>query len=304
MRMPHVIFGYVLMKTFAGFLLGASGLFGQSVRGAVDVHVHCDPDVIPRSVDGLEAARLAKEHGMRALVLKNHYVPTAGLAYLAQKLTPGVEVFGGIALNRPVGGVNPAAVENMVRMKGGRGRVVWMPTFDSENAVRQSKEPRPFVSVSRGGRLLPEVLEILDLIAEHDLVLATGHSSPEECLMLIREARKRGVQRIMVTHAMMAPIQMGVVQMQEAAKLGAFVEFADNGMASRGDVSGLEDYAQAIRAIGPEHCILSSDLGQAANPVPPAGLQTFLEAMAKQGLSEAEIDRMVKQNPATLLGLD
>ncbi len=294
----------MLIELCAVFLLAAARLYGQSVRGAIDVHVHCDPDVVPRSVDALEAARLAKEHGLRALVLKNHYVPTAGLAYLAHKLTPEVDVFGGIVLNRAVGGINPAAVENMVRMKGHRGRVVWMPTFDSEHAVRQSGESRPFVSVSRGGRLLPEVLEVLELIARHDLVLATGHCSPQECLMLVREAAGRGVRRIIVTHAMMPPVHMNLEQMREAARLGAFIEFADNGRAARRDEAGLRNYAESIRALGPEHSILSSDLGQAANPLPPVGFQMFLEALAGQGLTGAEIDRMAKQNPAALLGLE
>lgn len=107
-----------------------------------------------------------------------------------QTVVPGIEVFGGIALNRSVGGINPAAVEHMVSVAGGRGRVVWRPTFDSENGVRRAGENRPFVSVARNGELLPEVREVIALIATHDLVLATGHSSPAEALLLLREGRR------------------------------------------------------------------------------------------------------------------
>ena len=115
------------------------------------------------------------------------------MAYLVRKEVPGIEIFGGIDLNRTVGGINPAAVERMTMMKGGWGRVVWMPTFDAENQVRFSKEKRPFVSVSRNGQLLPEVKTVLGLIAKHKLTLATGHSAPQEGLLLLRAAKDLGV---------------------------------------------------------------------------------------------------------------
>src|SRR5262249_34973524 len=159
---------------------------------------HSDPDSVPRSIDALDAAKLARDRGMRGIVLKNHYEPTASLAFLARKVAPGLEVFGGIALNRSVGGVNPAAVGRMSMVKGGYGRVVWMPTFDAENRPRFSKDGRPFVSVSRNGQLLPEVKEVIQMIAAKNLVLATGHSTPAEGLMMVQEAKRVGVQHIVV----------------------------------------------------------------------------------------------------------
>src|SRR5215471_13475932 len=161
----------------ASLFLLAAALSAQTLNGVVDIHVHSDPDSVPRSIDAIDAARLCKSRGMRALLLKNHYEPTASLAYLVRKEVPGIELFGGVALNRTVGGVNPAAVERMTMVKGGWGRVVWMPTFDAENQVRYSKESRPFVSVSKNGALPPEVREVLALIARNHLTLATGHSS-------------------------------------------------------------------------------------------------------------------------------
>ena len=121
------------------------------VTGTIDIHVHSDPDSRPRSLDALEVARRAKAQGMRGIVLKNHYDPTGGLAYIVRKEVPGLEVFGGIALNLTVGGINAAAVEHIAEVSGGWGRIVWMPTFDSENQVRYSKENRPFVRVTRNG---------------------------------------------------------------------------------------------------------------------------------------------------------
>ena len=170
----------------------------------IDIHTHSDPDSIPRSIDAIDLAKMAKARGMRGLVLKNHYESTAALAYVVRKEVPGIELFGGIDLNRSVGGINPAAIERMVLMKGGWGKVVWMPTFDNENQVKYSKENRPFVSVSKDGHLLPEVLEVIDLVAKHQLTLETGHSSATDGLLIVHEARKRGVNHIVVTHAMAA----------------------------------------------------------------------------------------------------
>ena len=268
------------------------------VSGAIDIHVHTLPDDRPRALDGIEAARQARDRGMRAIVLKNHYESTAGLTYVVRKLVPNLEVFGGIDLNLTVGGINPAAVEHMTRVTGGFGRIVWMPTFDAENHVRFSKEKRPFVSVSRNGELRPEVRQVIALIAKHNLVLATGHSSSEEVLMLLREARRQGVHGVVVTHAMNAPVSMSVPQMQEAIKLGAFIEFVGSSPAS---ADARTRYA--IRKIGPAFCILSSDLGQMGNPLPVDGFGAFLLALREWGFTQQEIDRMSKENPAKVLGL-
>src|SRR5437764_3813455 len=251
-----------LSMLLAAPALLAAALHAQ-LNGVIDIHVHADPDSVPRSIDAVDLARLAKQSGMRGLVLKNHYEPTASLAYVVRKIVPGLEVFGGIDLNRSVGGVNPAAIERMVLVKGGWGRVVWMPTFDAENQVRYSKEKRPFVPVSKNGQLLPEVKQVIALVAKHHLTLETGHSSAAECLLLIREARSQGVPHIVVTHGMLAPVQMNLEQMREAAQLGAYIEFVYNALIGPNKAFEMRDYAKAIREIGPKSCILSSDLGQA-----------------------------------------
>jgi len=275
----------------------------QLLRGAIDVHVHSDPDNVPRSVDGIEAAKQARAKGMRAIVLKNHYDPTAGLAYLARKEAPGLEVFGGIDLNLTVGGMNAAAVEHLTQVAGGWGRLVWMSTFDAENQVRYSKETRPFVSVSRNGALLPETRAVIATIAKHRLVLATGHVSAAEALLLLREGRQQGVAHMIVTHAMNPPVLMDVAQMQEAARLGAFVEFVGGSLTTADAPARMDRFADAIRRIGAQFCIASSDLGQKGNALPADGFAAFLLALRARGLSAADVDRLAKQNPAALLDL-
>jgi hypothetical protein len=238
---------------------------------------------------------------MRGIVLKNHYDSTAGLAYIVRKEVPGLEVFGGIDLNLTVGGINPAAVEHMTQVSGGWGRMVWLPTFDAENQVRYSKESRRSVSVSRNGALLPEVKEVISIIAKHQLVLATGHISAAEGLAVLGEARRQGIQSLVVTHAMNAPILMSVSQMQEAAKLGAFIEFVGGSLADADAPARLERFAAAIRQIGPKSTILSSDLGQKGNALPPDGFAAFVAALGTKGFTDQELDQMSKDNPAQLL---
>lgn len=277
---------------------------GQTLDGVVDIHAHAGPDSTPRSIDALSLARLAKQRGFRGLVLKNHYEPTASWAAFARNQTPGLEIFGGIALNRTVGGVNPAAVERMTRVDGGWGRIVWMPTFDSENQVRTNRENRPYVSVSRNGKLLPEVLEVLDLIAKHKLTLATGHSTPAEVLLLIEEAKRRGVRSIVVTHGALAPVSMQLPDMQRAARLDAYVEFVGNAVVGTQTSFTFPQYAALIRGVGFERAILSSDFGQKGNPLHPDGLAKIFEGLRAQGISAADIEKIVKRNPARLLGLE
>jgi hypothetical protein len=275
----------------------------RALAGTIDIHVHHLPDDRARSIDAIDVARLASERKMRGLVLKNHYESTAGIAFLVRKMVPGIEVFGGIDLNLTVGGINPAAVEHMTRVTGGWGRFVWMPTFDAENQVRYSKENRPFVSVARGGKLTAEVGQVIGLIAKHNLVLATGHSSPDEGLMLLREGRRQGVQHMVVTHAMNAPVLMTVAQMKEATSLGAMIEFVGGSLATADADARVTRFADAIRQIGPQFCVLSSDLGQQGNALPPDGFGAFLAALRAKGLSDEDIAVMARRNPARLLGL-
>jgi hypothetical protein len=277
----------------------------RDLRGAIDIHVHADPDNVPRALDGLEAARFAKDNGMRAIVLKSHFDPTAGLALLARKAAPGVEVFGGVDLNLPVGGMNPHAVEHMVRVNGGWGRFVWMSTFDAENQVRSSKSPgAPFVRVSQNGALLPETEAVIAAIAKHKLVLASGHVSAQEALMMFEEGRRLGIRGMVATHGMSAPTSLTVEQARRAGELGAFIEFTSGTLATPNAQAKIDRLASDIRNVGVEHAILSSDLGQAGNPLPADGFAAYLAALRRSGFTDQELDRMAKENPARLLALE
>jgi hypothetical protein len=280
------------------------GLTDPVLDGAIDLHAHSGPDSYPRQWDALEVVALAHARGLRAIVLKNHFTETAGLAYLARKYgAQGIEVFGAVTLDTPTGGVNAQAVRYMVDVTGGWGRIVWMPTHDSEHEVTYNKEQRPLVRVSRDGALLPEVLEVLDLIAEHELTLATGHVTPQETLQLLAAARERGIARMIVTHPLLDPqfTFMSVPQLREAAALGASIEITAGSLFREGP--GRERVLTAVRAIGPSSFFVASDSGLVGTPNHTDALVMAARVLRQNGIDEQSLDAMFKDNPARLLGL-
>jgi hypothetical protein len=274
-----------------------------SLQGAIDFHAHSAPDVTKRSANSFEVVRQARAAGMRALVLKNHYVSTAALAQLAMQEVGGIEVFGGIVLNRSNGGINPEAVRRMVEVEGRRGKIVWCPTVDAENQVKFSRSNLPFVSVVKDGQPVPAMADIFRLVAANDLVFATGHSSSEESIILLEAARRAGVKRLLVTHALSETTHATPAQMKRMIAQGALLEvvYLAHLGANALPISACVD---AIRSVGAEHFVMSSDLGQPNNLPHTDGLRAFIAALQAGGITDHEIDLIVRRNPAHLLSLD
>lgn len=277
------------------------------LTGATDLHVHFGPDPHrERSVTALEAAREAAAAGHRAIVLKSHDTPTAGLAAALDPVVEGIRVLGGVCCDHEVGGVNPAAVETALRLGA---RVVWLPTLSSrqdvENGVAaQLGIPGPGLRVlDDDGALTPETYEVLRLTAEHGAVLATGHVSAAEHEAVVREQARRGP--VLVTHAMeeLAGPDLSVAQCAELAALGAHVELCALTCTGFLATRSPAELAACIRAVGPERVTLGTDFGQARNQHPAAGLQTFADALWAEGITDTELRTMACDNPATLLGL-
>jgi hypothetical protein len=304
------IFGFLSLLTIVGLVAKSS--HGQSNRdaegsrllqGAIDMHFHMDP----RRADGshdeavIETIRVARTRGIRALVIKSHYEPTSTLAYHLRLELPGIDLFGGVVMNRSNGGMNVAAVEHMAtELYGAPGKVVWMPAFDSEIESNPPYPKKPFVAVSHDGKLLPETSNVISAVAKYDLILASGHIAPEEALMVFREGRSQGVHRMIATHAMDLAGKMNMDQMLEAAKLGAIVEFDFRNIRDEGGVR-----MDAIRKIGPERCLISEFWTQRSPRVYAGlgGVGEFVDAMHARGFTDHELDMMFKENPAKLLGL-
>jgi hypothetical protein len=309
----------------SAFALFSTQLFGQAAfpppppkvspaAGVIDFHVHSHPDVFGRNMDDIDIANLAKGRGMRGIVLKNHISETASRAALVMKVVPGIEVFGGIVLNRAVGGINPDAVEWMHRFYGSRGKVVWLPTFESDKHVKTfgSKDAKGLV-VAPGGVVTPEMEAVLKIIARENLVLATGHVHPEEILAVVKRGREMGVKNIIVTHGLTNVPGLSMAQAKQAVEMGAVIEVcflqfqagpnAPLAFLTHWTQINAKHVAQAVKEFGAGGLVVSSDLGQSANITHPDGIEVAIGAMKREGISDADIDMMVRKNPARLLGL-
>ncbi len=282
------------------------------LRGLIDMHIHTGPDVFPRSVDWIEAARDAARAGMRAIVLKDHDIPTTDRAYLASRLVPEVTTVASITLNASVGGLNPWAVENALR----RGaKVVWMPTVDAR-AFMEAAKRRPQLSwlivrphecgirvVDDRGQLLPELRPILRLIADYDAVLSAGHLAYDEMVRLFEAARAAGVRKLKVPHVQ-SPIGPTLEQQVELAREGVFLSYSPlNSLGPNPEVP-LAAVVDMIRAVGIEQAVLITDAGSASLPRPVELFRRFIEQLLACGLRIEDITRMAAVNPARLLGLD
>ena len=281
------------------------------LKGAVDTHMHTGPDIYPRSVTVMEAAKNAKKAGMRAILVKSHCTDTSDRAELSRMLTD-FPVFGGVTLNYPVGGLNVHAVRESIRQGG---KQVWMPSTSSRPFM-QDAQSVPFLAktlplgvegitiLQKDGGLVPEINPILSLIAEHDIALASSHVSPVEALALVKAARKAGVKRINITHPHASFLAYTVDQMIELAGMGSLLEFHFAFTTKiTPNAPPVSDLAKTIRAIGPEHCILATDGGQASNPPPHEMLRLFIAGVLEAGFSDDEIETMTKRNPGWILGL-
>ena len=277
------------------------------LRGAIDLHAHAGPDPFAeRKMDARELIVAARDAEMAAIVIKSHEYPTQPLAWAleTERAMPGaspLEVYGAISLDHGVGGLNPDALEVALRLGT---RVVWMPTFDSawsrDTFGRFNSRAAPITVLDEVGALLPVVHELLDLLEDHGALLCTGHLGPDETLVLVDASRMRGI-RTLVTHATAFGIPLEV--QQRATSIGALIEQCGNVLfREEGADEATEAILADVRAIGAEHVVLSTDLGQIANPPPPVGFGLWIERFLDAGFTEAELAQMVRDNPRAALG--
>ncbi|MEG4810167.1 DUF6282 family protein [Microcoleus sp. F8-D3] len=249
----------------------------STIEGAIDFHIHSSPDVIPRRLDDFEVAKLAARARMKAVVLKNHFASTASRAVLVNQIVPEIQVFGGVVLNHSVGGINPDAVDAMHRIGGKYGKVVWLPTVDAEHHLQVFHKSGRGIKVAENGKVLPETAAVLKVVAKENLVLETDHISSEEVMAVVAEANLLNIKNILITHAMADVPGLSLENMQTAAA-GAFLELAfvndlmgenaaDDGHKNWHQVS-ISKMAAAIKLIGAQHFVMSTDLGRKPDPLP------------------------------------
>ena len=175
-----------------------------SLKGVCDMHVHTNPDLRLRAYDDFELCDAAVRVGARAIVIKTHLGDTSCRAALTNHYNQIVHgendftMFGSITLNKCVGGINPIAVENALKLGA---KVVWLPTQSARNhLLKMGKPTKDAVDMVVDGKVVPEMLDVFKLINEHDAVLGTAHVSPEEAFVVVEAARDAGVKKIVVTH--------------------------------------------------------------------------------------------------------
>ena len=288
----------------------------EILQGAVDMHIHSAPSLFPRLVDHVEAAEGAKAMGLKAVVLKEHHGYTSDRMYFVRKLVSGIEVYGGVVLNNTVGGINPFAVEAAIDLGA---KIVWFPTLSAKNHLDQMGGPgfgssmqqkakrkmveKPITVLDEKGHLLQEVYDVIDLVAAHDLMLATGHLAIPEVRPLVKAARERGVKRLYLNHP--EYIINGTIEEQvELAQMGVFIEHLAIFMYPMWPTkAGINGIVEMIKAVGPERTVLATDLGQIHNPPPWEGLRMFIRVLLEKGIHKEHLKRMVQDNPCYLLNI-
>jgi Family of unknown function (DUF6282) len=291
----------------------------ELLRGAFDTHTHVAPDVVERIIDDISLAKRFRELGMEGFVLKSHYGSTAERAAVVRAAVPGVTVLGAISLNRAVGGINPLAVEIAAREGA---RTVWFPTVDAVNESHEREAPpgakvpvwvklqlelreqgielAPVPVVDGGGAVLPEVTEVLTIIARHKMLLATGHLGRDEIFTVVDAARQAGVDDIVITHPEFPSQNLSVEDQEALADRGALLERCFT-TPHTGKVEW-ERWIENIRAAGPQHSVLSTDLGQVSNPPVEDGMALMVDRLLDAGFDEEDVHAMAVVNTRRVAG--
>jgi len=288
----------------------------EIMQGAIDMHIHSSPSLFPRLVDHVEAAEGAKALGLKAVVLKEHHGYTSDRMYFVRKLVSGIDVYGGVVLNNAVGGINPFAAEAAIELGA---KIVWFPTLSAKNHLDQMGGPgfgksmqqkskkkmveKPITVLDEKGRLIPEVYEVIDLVAAHDIMLATGHLSIPEVRPLIKAAKERGVKRLYLNHPEYI-INATIEEQKELAREGVYIEHLAIFMFPMWPTKwGIDGIVQMIKEVGPEKTVLATDLGQVHNPPPAEGLRMFIRVLLEKGIPKEHLKMMVQDNPSYLLNI-
>jgi Family of unknown function (DUF6282) len=290
----------------------------EALQGAYDLHVHVAPDIIERRIDDIDLAKEFLSHGLKGFLLKSHYIPTTERALVVSKAVPGAAVFGSVALNHSVGGLNPVAVE--IAGRGGC-KLIWMPTVDAANETAGTVDgpntklpfwakiqrelaatgvnPPPISVLDENGTITVATRNCLEAIAKYNMVLATGHLGGKEICELVRSARDMGVSKVVVTHAEFPSQNLSNGEQCELADMGAVIEHCFTTMYTA--KASWERVFEAIREVGPSRCLLSTDLGQTVNPPVAEGFAMFVQKLMSAGFRADEIRQMVVANPEALM---
>lgn len=294
-----------------------------SLEGAIDLHVHPAPCLFQRPYDDVEVARMCAAVGMKAILLKSHYEYSMSRAYYATNCVPQIQVFGGVVLNRYVGGLNPLAVEYALRMGA---KEIWMPDFDSaahaevygsvgtyekKGQVSSFKPAKSSVQMVSGkglsilhdGEIRQEVRDIVKLVIEYDAILGSCHLSKKEIYELAKYVKSEGGTKLLITHPYFKPPDFQLEELKPLVDLGATLEFCASLAFPPSLGTTAEKEARTIRAYGTKNCVIASDAGAAAFPAPHETLRVYAQWLFENGISREELRTMMVENPKRLVNL-
>jgi hypothetical protein len=292
----------------------------ELLQGAIELHAHAYPEFSLRMrgrVNDIQWAELARAAGMKAIVMKSQVFPTVERAQLVRKVVPGIEVFGGITLNHPMGGLNPVAVEVAAELGG---KLIWMPTWGSKNDLSKSQfyltrmkgfikslnsvvpGPEQGIEILEAGKLKPVVKEIVQIARDHRMAISSGHISVQESLVLVEECTKQGVP-FMLAHPFSRSVGASIEEQKEVAKRGGYVEHCFITAMPMHQRLELSKIVEAIREVGPAQTVLTTDAIQTWNPPPPELMRMYVASLLYLRVEADLIAKMIKENPTKILGL-
>ncbi|RBP86055.1 hypothetical protein DFO70_1343 [Cytobacillus firmus] len=289
--------------------------FHPLLKGAIELHVHSSPSLFPRKQTDWELIEDIKSAEMAGVVLKAHEAQTVDRASLIREKEPGFHVYGGLVCNYFTGGLSPTAVDAAIRLGA---KIIWMPTFSAEehqryfgkkktnffNSKRSMKHPGSGIEIwDENKNLLSEVYEILELVAEADIVLATGHLAAEEVLVLVEAAIEKNVEKILIQHTDLGIARVPFELEKELVKKGCILEKCYLACSEDFNDISPREMAESIKVLGADSCVMVTDYGQRHNIAPIKALSNFIEEMLAYGITEDEITKMVSDNPKRLLGI-
>lgn len=293
----------------------------ELLQGAIELHAHGYPEFSLRMrgrVTDIEWAELARAAGMRAIVIKSQVFPTVERALLVRKVVQGIDVFGGLTLNHPLGGLNPLAVEIAGELGG---KLVWMPTWGSKNDLSKSQfylsrmkgyiktldsvvpNAEAGIEILEGGRLKAVVKDIVQIARDHEMVISSGHLSLEESLVLVEECTRFGVP-FLLAHPFSRSVGASIEDQKEVARRGGYVEHCFITTMPMHQRLELSKIVEAIEAVGPEQTVLTTDAIQTWNPPPPEVMRMYIASLLQLKVDPAAIRTMTRDNPKKILKLD
>lgn len=290
------------------------------MKGVCDMHVHTNPDLRLRAYSDLELADAAVRVGARAIVIKSHLGFTVNRAAIANEYVKrvygedtGFTMYGGVVMNKVVGGVNPVAVETALKMGA---KEVWLPTQSAKRHLEMmGKNPADGIELVRDGKVIPELLDVFRLVKDYDVALGTAHVSPEEAFVVVEAAKDAGINKIIITHPEWWVVDMSIEDQVRLVKdYDVILErcYAQNMRGSNykgeipanGYIKNLESNLEIIKTVGCEHVMVDTDGGQTENPHWELALEEYMQYLVDNGIPEEQVYHMTRTIPYRLMGIE